>query len=244
MKVQLRLLGCLFHRDLSNPVHKTNVHLHHHVTYPRSQPNVSPHSMTGVESSFFSEPQDEAFPAKDSKVHKDLTMRDFLNRKLRWITLGGQYNWTQKIYPSGAPPPFPSDIAGLLHSLFSDMVAQAAIVNLYSPGDTLSLHRDVSEFTDRGLVSISLGCDAIFVIGNKEGHAIKLRSGDAVFMTGEARFAWHGVPKILKSTCPDWMEAWPAEEGKGDFEAWRGWMSNKRINLNMRQMHETPDEDS
>jgi alkylated DNA repair protein alkB family protein 1 len=173
-------------------------------------------------------------------MHEDLTVKDFLNKKLRWITLGGQYDWTKKAYPPSEPPNFPKDISRLLHSLFPEMEAQAAIVNVYSPGDTLSLHRDVSERTDRGLVSISIGCEAIFVVGNAGGgHAIKLRSGDAILMTREARFAWHGVPKILKDTCPSWLKNWPAEDEDDRFETWRGWISNKRINLNVRQMEET-----
>ena len=148
------------------------------------------------------------------------------------------------------------------------MEPEAAIVNLYSPGDTLSMHRDVSEQCDTGLVSVSIGCDAIFVIGldglasQQEGEddpsemgceqdgdgdneelgtrviALRLRSGDAVYMTGASRFAWHGVPKIISGTCPVWLKDWPAEEGMDRFEAWRGWMEGKRINLNVRQMFE------
>lgn len=133
------------------------------------------------------------------------------------------------------------------------MKSQAAIVNLYTPGDTLSLHRDVSEECDRPLVSISLGCDGLFIagLGGSEGQedtadsvVMRLRSGDAVVMSGPARYAWHGVPQILANTCPDWMQDWPAQAGsKGQevddiFEHWRGWMAKKRINLNVRQMRD------
>ena len=126
------------------------------------------------------------------------------------------------------------------------MKAEAAIVNLYSPGDTLSLHRDVSEECGAPLVSISLGCDGIFVVGldpldgdEPRIATVRLRSGDAVLMSGESRYAWHGVPKVLKGTCPKWMEDWPAQKGGedgGGFEEWKGWMKGKRINLNVRQM--------
>ena len=71
---------------------------------------------------------------------------------------------------------------------------------------------------------------------------VRLRSGDVVVMSDEARWAWHGVPKILRDNCPSYLEDWPAEATKGEgeeegkYEAWRGWMKTKRVNLNVRQM--------
>ena len=185
------------------------------------------------------------FQPKDPNVHKSFTTHQYLNKKLRWMTLGGQYDWTNKVYPSEPSPAFPPDIKTLVEGIFP-MKAEAAIVNLYSPGDTLSLHRDVSEECSEPLVSISLGCDGIFVVGldGKGPHdeprvaAIRLRSGDAVLMSGESRYAWHGVPKVIEGTCPDWMEDWPSgiESVGQSYESWRGWMKGKRINLNVRQM--------
>ncbi|KEQ60085.1 uncharacterized protein M437DRAFT_55067 [Aureobasidium melanogenum CBS 110374] len=234
--VQLSLLDKLLHRDLSNPSHKTNLHMHYDMTYPQRS--------DGSTSSFFSiEAQDISHPPKDPSVHKPLPMASCLNRKLRWVTIGGQYDWTQKVYPASTPPPFPEDVAALVEGLFPSMKAQAAIVNLYTPSDTLSLHRDVSEECDRPLVSISLGCDAIFMAGleGSQGVAIRLRSGDALVMSGAARYAWHGVPQILPGTCPDWMADWPRRENgvqAETYEHWKGWMARKRINLNVRQMWE------
>lgn len=72
--------------------------------------------------------------------------------------------------------------------------------------------------------------------------SVKLRSGDVVVMSGEARFAWHGVPRIVEGSCPEWMREWPAYDGdveeRPGFEQWRGWMAGKRVNLNVRQMFE------
>ena len=133
------------------------------------------------------------------------------------------------------------------------MTPEAAILNVYNPGDTLNVHRDVSENSDSGLVSISIGCDGIFVIGvdaedgdEPKCRVLRLRSGDAVFMSGQARFAWHGVSQIIRDTCPELMRDWPAKaesedlghDCDGSYYAWRGWMSSKRINLNIRQMHD------
>ena len=245
-EIQKILLGHLVHRDLSDPSHQTNLHLHYNLPYP-SGPSTE-------EASFFSYPQDSPvmFEPKDPAIHKPLSIKQVLERKLHWVTLGGQYDWTNRIYPGERPPNFPPDIATFLETLFPDTLAQAAIVNFYTPGDTMMMHRDVSEKTDRGLISLSIGCDSLFMITDtdrgkmsqeerenlqgKDYLLLRVRSGDAIYMTEEARIAWHGVPKVLKDTCPSYLEDWPAEDGK--YEDWRGWMKNKRLNLNIRQMKE------
>ncbi|RFU81092.1 alkylated dna repair [Trichoderma arundinaceum] len=123
----------------------------------------------------------------------------------------------------------------------------------------MMMHRDVSEETDKGLVSLSFGCDCLFMIapshgpheeereGEESGQQkgddkkyllLRLRSGDAIYMTKESRYAWHGVPKVMKGTCPDYLADWPAGGESGEFDEWKGWMQSKRINLNVRQMRE------
>jgi DNA alkylation damage repair protein AlkB len=240
-QVQVALLDKLLHRDLSNPEHQTNIHLHYHM------PELSKQGGEDCGSYFDSSSSNLSFVPKDPSVHKPFTTPQFLNKKLRWVTLGGQYDWTEKFYPSGPPPSFPADIKHLVEKIFP-MRAEAAILNLYSPGNTLSLHRDVSEECDRPLVSISLGCDAIFVVGTTSGDennlsnvaALRLKSGDAVLMSGDSRYAWHGVPRVLKDTCPGWLQRWPCSESANhnDYEHWSDWMSEKRVNLNIRQMFE------
>ena len=234
--IQWTLLSRLFLRDLSDPLHTTNLNLHYDIQYPPAG------------SSFFSYPlQSVNFTPKEPQIHPPLDMERVLARKLRWITLGGQYDWTNKIYPEESPPAFPEDITNLLKGVFTDMEPQAAIVNLYSPGDTLSLHRDVSEEINRGLVSISLGCDGVFITGLRDSddpsdphasrcHILRLHSGDAVYMSGDSRYAWHGVPKILPRTSPELLGNWPG----APFPQWRdyGFMANKRVNLNVRQMRD------
>lgn len=241
----------MIHRDLSDPKHQTNLHLHYDIPYPDLHQK-APLDQKGAEStlknnlSFFSYSPSSStvFLPKDPAVHRPLTITKVMQKSLRWITLGGQYDWTNKVYPDEKPPAFPPDIGNLLESLFPGTKAQAAIVNFYSPGDTLSVHRDVSEESDRGLISVSLGCDGLFMIGlgndssGRDATIIRLRSGDVVYMSEQSRFAYHAVPKIIPGTCPSYICSWPAnrEESK-QYEEWRGWMGNKRINLNVRQMH-------
>ncbi|KAL9055811.1 MAG: hypothetical protein Q9162_003345 [Coniocarpon cinnabarinum] len=153
--------------------------------------------------------------------------------------------------PDEAPPAFPADLQNLLCRLFPQTIAEAAILNVYSPGDVLSLHRDVSEFCDRGLISWSIGCDGLFMValGDSESSpqglrqaVLRLRSGDAVYMTGASRFAWHGVPLVIPDTCPAELSSWPchstatgsADNHKGlqRYHPWHGWLAKKRINLN------------
>ncbi|KAF7594198.1 hypothetical protein BBP40_009902 [Aspergillus hancockii] len=252
--VQIELLSRLLHRDLSNKEHQTNLHLHYNVTYPGQAENEStswdtqPSSAndSSVDSrvlSFFEDDPARVIYPKDPDVHKPLTVRQILNKKLRWATLGGQYNWTTKEYPPECPPAFPEDVANVLRAAFPQTEAQAAILNLYSPGDTLSAHRDVSEECDAGLISVSFGCDGLFLISHDNGNGcevIRLRSGDAVYMDGTSRFAWHAVPKIVSGTCPEWLADWPSCAVNGAdtsrYDTWKGWMSGKRVNLNVRQM--------
>ncbi|KAM3504271.1 hypothetical protein MY10362_003658 [Beauveria mimosiformis] len=252
--VQKAVLERMLHRDLSNLDHQTNLHLHYHLPYPSGEtPN--------ARSLFALAPTAPAlFTPRDPSVHKPLTPQQVLSRRLHWVTLGGQYDWTARVYPARPPPAFPADLARFLGALFPATDAQAAIVNLYTPGDTMMMHRDVSELSDKGLVSLSFGCDGLFMIApnevatttttttdedkpaataddKKDYLLLRVRSGDAIYMTQESRCAWHGVPKIIPDTCPEYLENWPAQED-GQFSAWEGWMRTKRINLNVRQMQD------
>lgn len=248
--VQIELLSRLFHRDLSNKDHQTNIHLHYDVTYPGEAQEAGvadgptspdPGQPRSQFSSFFADDPARVIYPKDPETHKPITVQNLLEKRLRWITLGGQYDWTAKAYPEGPPPPFPNDVGEMLRAAFPETEAQAAILNVYSAGDTLSAHRDVSEECDVGLISVSFGCDGLFMISHDDGVGcaiIRLRSGDAVYMNGASRFAWHGVPKVLSDTCPNWLADWPSfsETDASQYELWKGWMSGKRVNLNVRQM--------
>ena len=81
----------------------------------------------------------------------------------------------------------------------------------------------------------------IFIVGNDDGTqlaTLRLRSGDAIVMSAASRYAWHAVPKIVPDTCPTWLRDWPDIPNGSQYSDWQGWMANKRINLNVRQMQD------
>jgi alkylated DNA repair protein alkB family protein 1 len=119
----------------------------------------------------------------------------------------------------------------------------AGIVNFYQTKDTLMAHVDRSEVCATSpLVSISLGNAAIFLIGDltrdTEPIPILLRSGDVLIMSGPAcRRAYHGVPRILETTLPEHFSQPPDSDDEiMDWEPYKDYMSNTRININVRQV--------
>lgn len=75
----------------------------------------------------------------------------------------------------------------------------AAIVNYYRAGDTLNGHQDdVEEDLRQPIVSLSVGCDAVFLIGGRTKAvpptALLLSSGDVIVMRSDARLSFHGAP--------------------------------------------------
>lgn len=115
----------------------------------------------------------------------------------------------------------------------------AGIVNFYQAKDTLMAHVDRSEVCATSpLVSISLGCAAVFLIGgltrDVEPIPILLRSGDVVIMSGPAcRRAYHGVPRILEGTLPPHLVA---DTAKDEWTVYEEYLRTTRINVNVRQV--------
>lgn len=205
----------------------------HYIPEKLHKSNLTPHYELPERLELFNLPSDlTVIPKPEFSFLKPLTIAQIRESKLRWITLGGQYNWTDKVYPSfekGSPefPEFPAKLANLLKSIFH-INPQAAIINFYSPGDTLSPHQDVAEVCNADLISLSIGCDCIFYCATsrtEEPLSILLQSGDVVIMGGKSRKAFHGVGRVFENTCPEYL-----------LDIYESWMSSKRINVNVRQM--------
>lgn len=191
----------------------------------------------------FSDDQEENSP-HDEIPHREggkpTSRHKIRTKQLRWVTLGGQYNWTTKVYPSFEPgtegfPYFPKTLYELLSRPLFSINPEAAIINFYSPGDILSPHQDVAELSKDDLVSVSIGLDAIFYVGlnrydDSEDSSLApplclmLRSGDVIVMGGESRHAYHGIGKVFADTSPDLGSPY------------QDWLDTKRVNINVRQM--------
>eukprot|EP00879_Flechtneria_rotunda_P014687 GHRR01015348.1.p2 GENE.GHRR01015348.1~~GHRR01015348.1.p2 ORF type:complete len:138 (+),score=40.71 GHRR01015348.1:36-416(+) len=77
-----------------------------------------------------------------------------------------------------------------------------ALVNYYYAGDTLNGHKDdVEADVTQPIVTVSLGCQAVFLIGGScrdiEPTALLLRSGDVVVLAGQSRSCYHGIPRVF-----------------------------------------------
>ncbi|KAF2188995.1 hypothetical protein K469DRAFT_684259 [Zopfia rhizophila CBS 207.26] len=251
-ETQVLFTSCLMHRDLADAGHKINLQADYDIPYP---PPVNSHSPARLFStSFFTRERaatDGILIPKAAEKHKPLNNEQFLYSKLRWLTLGEQYDWPTRSYAKHATP-FPQDLSKLVTGLFPHIRPESGVVLIYSGKDFMPVHRDVSEHCERALASFSVGCDGIFLVARGEDDgvgdaaprtvAIRVRSGDCVHLGGEARWAWHAMARTIPGTCPKFLTDWPVgtpgattEEEKA-YKKWKGYMATKRINVSCRQV--------
>lgn len=249
-ETQMLFTSCLMHRDLAIPGHKINLQTDYIIPYP---PEIPDKSTQRFESSFFLRERaaTEDLLQPKSPGRKSLNMEQFLYSKLRWLTLGEQYDWPTRSYAKHVTP-FPKDLSRLVMGLFPHIRPESGVVLTYSAKDFMPVHRDVSEQCQRALASFSVGCDGIFIMarGEDDGEGenaprtvvLKVRSGDCVHLDGDARWAWHAMARTLPGTCPPHLASWPvgtpgatsAEERA--YKKWKGYMGTKRINVSCRQV--------
>jgi alkylated DNA repair protein alkB family protein 1 len=183
-----------------------------------------------------------------------------LIHKIRWFSLGYHYNWSNKSYHFDRPVAIPKQVRDLTKTVVKALEKalgiderlyepEAGIVNHYSYRDTLMAHQDRSELDPTSpLVSISLGASAIFVMGfptndlnTASPTPMWLRSGDISVMSGPCRRNFHGVPRIVEDTLPEYLSTRAELDSDEDVEEWRPFglymESGKRLNLNVRQVY-------
>jgi len=164
------------------------------------------------------------------------------------VTLGYHYNWTNRTYSKSHYNQFPFDLAELTREIakatgFSNYVPEAAIINFYGVEHSLCAHLDdVEETMDQPIVSVSFGNTGIFLIGGRSKDvkptAIYVRSGDVIIMSGDSRCCYHGVPRILPEIPRQLSDA-----SSPEFPDVFKYLSNVRINLNVRQVYQHHQDD-
>jgi alkylated DNA repair protein (DNA oxidative demethylase) len=123
---------------------------------------------------------------------------------LGWVSDEAGYRYQPTHPETGRPwPPIPrilleawQDLADYPHP------PEACLVNFYGPATRMGLHqdRDEQDFS-APVLSLSLGDACLFRVGglrrNDPTRSIRLQSGDALVLGGEARLAFHGVDRVL-----------------------------------------------
>ena len=141
------------------------------------------------------------------KSGKPLSVRMTNCGPLGWVSDEGGYRY-QRCHPeTGQPwPPLPS----LLLDAWSSLARyphppESCLVNYYGPAAKMGLHqdRDECDFT-APVVSLSLGDTCLFRIGGLRRadptRTVRLSSGNAMVLGGDARLAFHGVDRIMPGT--------------------------------------------
>jgi alkylated DNA repair protein (DNA oxidative demethylase) len=127
------------------------------------------------------------------------------------MTSAGRFGWYsdrsgyryRDHHPNGAAwPAIPDMVLDLWRRLVSpDRNPDCCLINFYNENARMGMHqdRDEADFT-WPVLSISLGDDALFRIGNLtrggKTESIWLKSGDVAVIGGSARLVYHGVDRI------------------------------------------------
>lgn len=138
----------------------------------------------------------------DTPYGKPMSVRMTSAGKYGWYSDRSGYRYVST-HPSGRPwPDIPPTVLGLWNDVTGlDRAPDCCLINFYSEGARMGLHqdRDEADFS-WPVLSISLGDDGLFRIGNKtrggSTESIWLSSGDVVVMGGEARLTYHGIDRI------------------------------------------------
>lgn len=178
-----------------------------------------------------------------------------LLHRLRWTSLGYAYEWSSKSYMLDQRHPMPELLDSMCRLIakatenltgypYKAYNPEAGVINFYSPGSALHSHQDRSEpNTSAPLISLSLGKPCVFLMGgpttDDKPSAYYLRSGCIVIMSGKGRRCFHGVPRIFQlGTGISEDDNLDPDEDREEWEPWRVFMREKRINVNVRQVFE------
>ena len=150
------------------------------------------------------------FTPKMPRTGKEMSVRMTNFGSLGWVTDKENGYRYQAMHPvSGKPWP---EIPDSLLNLWSDLAdyphpPEACLVNYYDDVAKMGMHQDRDEEQfEAPVLSVSLGNDCLFRVGGTsrggKTQSFRLRSGDVMMLSGEARLAFHGVDRIYPDTSP------------------------------------------
>lgn len=133
---------------------------------------------------------------------KPMSVRMSAAGEFGWISDRKGYRY-ERAHPSGADWP---RIPDAVLAIWRDLAPRArdpecCLINWYDGSAKMGMHQDRDEADlTHPVVSISLGDDALFRMGNAtrggKTDSVWLRSGDVVVMAGAARRAYHGIDRV------------------------------------------------
>jgi DNA oxidative demethylase len=126
---------------------------------------------------------------------------------LGWITDERGYRYEPTHPQTGMPwPPIPAIVLDAWQALAGyPHPPEACLINVYGPAARMGLHQDRDEQDFAApVVSLSLGDTGLFRIGGTSRRdptrTVRLASGDALVLGGQARLAFHGVDRVMPGT--------------------------------------------
>jgi alkylated DNA repair protein (DNA oxidative demethylase) len=151
--------------------------------------------------------------------------------KLGWVSDRRGYRYDRIDPLSGAPwPAMPAAFAQIAGEAaaavgYAGFAPEACLINRYTAGARLSLHRDQDEDdANAPIVSVSIGIPATFLWGGlrraDKTTRIRLDSGDVVVWGSASRFIFHGIAPLRS--------------------AWHPLTGEQRINLTFRKVRAAP----
>jgi len=141
------------------------------------------------------------------KSGKPMSVRMTNCGTLGWVTDEHGYRYQPRHPDTGSVwPPIPDIVLAAWQTLARyPHPPEACLINVYGPDARMGLHQDRDEVDFAApVVSLSLGDTCLFRIGGHQRsdptRSLKLASGDALVLGGEARLAFHGVDRIMPGT--------------------------------------------
>lgn len=142
------------------------------------------------------------------RTGKKMSVRMTNCGELGWVTdKDGGYRYQSRHPVTGRPWP---SIPDSLRRIWDELAGypappEACLINFYDENAKMGLHQDRDEEDFAApVLSLSLGDDCRFRYGGTARggatRSIRLKSGDALLLAGEARLAFHGVDRIYPET--------------------------------------------